>query len=266
MTATRVADPELIGSPGSARTGVPHLHISAAALTADLKPGVVHGRDSITWAALEGLRYDHAVTPAIVLAAGRSSRMGRAKATLPAGDGHTFLTRIVRTFLDAGVDDVIVVVGHEADAIAGSFAASGLPARFVVNREYDQGQLSSLLAGLDVLDRPGVAAVLVTLVDVPLVSAATVQAVIEGYRRTRAPIVRPTSGDRHGHPLLIDRSLFAALRAADPATGAKPIVRAHASAAGDIAIDDEGAFTDIDTEEDYRRTISVRPNAGADHP
>ena len=73
---------------------------------------------------------------------------------------------------------------------------SGLPARFVVNRDYDRGQLSSLLAGLDVVDRPGVAAVLVTLVDVPLVSAATVRAVIDCYRRTRAPIVRPTSRRR----------------------------------------------------------------------
>ena len=204
------------------------------------------------------------VIPAIVLAAGRSSRMGRAKATLPAGDGHTFLTRIVRTFLDADVDDVIVVVGHDADAIAASFSESGLPARFVVNRDYDRGQLSSLLAGLDVIDRPGVTAVLVTLVDVPLVSPATVRAVIDSYRRTRAPIVRPTSGDRHGHPLLIDRSIFGALRAADPSTGAKPIVRAHATAAGDIVIDDEGAFTDIDTEEDYRRTISTPGRSGGD--
>ena len=204
------------------------------------------------------------VIPAIVLAAGRSSRMGRAKATLPAGGGHTFLTRIVQTFLDAGVDDVIVVVGHDAEAIASRFSGSGLPARFVVNRDYDRGQLSSLLAGLDVLDRPGVAAVLLTLVDVPLVSAATVRAVIEAYRRTRAPIVRPTSGDRHGHPLLIDRSLFDALRAADPAAGAKPVVRAHASAAGDVAIDDEGAFTDVDTEEDYRKTITARMSGGED--
>ena len=204
------------------------------------------------------------VIPAIVLAAGRSSRMGRAKATLPAGGGHTFLTRIVQTFLDAGVDDVIVVVGHDAEAIASRFSRSGLPARFVVNRDYDRGQLSSLLAGLDVLDRPGVAAVLLTLVDVPLVSAATVRAVIEAYRRTRAPIVRPTSGDRHGHPLLIDRSLFDALRAADPAAGAKPVVRAHASAAGDVAIDDEGAFTDVDTEEDYRKTITARMSGGED--
>jgi molybdenum cofactor cytidylyltransferase len=137
------------------------------------------------------------VIPAIVLAAGRSSRMGRAKATLPTGDGHTFLTRIVQTLLDAGVDDVIVVVGHDAEAIARSFSESGLPARFVVNREYDRGQLSSLLAGLNAIDRPGVSAVLVTLVDVPLVSASTVRAVVDGYRRSRAPIVRPTSGERH---------------------------------------------------------------------
>ena len=195
------------------------------------------------------------VIPAIVLAAGRSSRMGRAKATLPAGDGHTFLTRIVQTFRDAGIDDVIVVVGHEADAIAQSFSESGLPARFVVNREYDRGQWSSMLAGLNAIDRPGVAAVLVTLVDVPLVSAATVRAVCESYRVTHAPIVRPTSGERHGHPLLIDRSVFAALRGADPTTGAKPIVRAHASPAGDIPIDDEGAFTDIDTPEEYERLL-----------
>src|SRR3954462_15668998 len=126
------------------------------------------------------------VIPAIVLAAGRSSRMGRAKATLPAGDGHTFLSRIVQTFLDAGVDDVVVVVGHDAEAIASAFSRSGLPARFVVNHEYDAGQLSSLLAGLHAVDRPGVSGVLVTLVDVPLVSAATVRAVMDSYRRTHA--------------------------------------------------------------------------------
>jgi molybdenum cofactor cytidylyltransferase len=197
------------------------------------------------------------VIPAIVLAAGRSSRMGRAKATLPLGESDTFLTRIVRTLLDAGVDDVVVVVGHEAEAIVSSFAASGLPARFAVNPEYDRGQLSSLIVGLGIVDRPGIVAALVTLVDVPLVSAATVRAVIDCYRRTRAPVVRPTSGARHGHPLLIDRALFNELRAADPAGGAKSIVRAHATAAGDLAVDDEGAFTDIDTVEDYRR---AQPN------
>jgi len=190
--------------------------------------------------------------------------MGRAKATLPLDATDTFLTRIVRTFLEAGVDDVVVVVGHEADAIVSSFSASGLPARFVVNHDYDRGQWSSLVAGLGVVDRPGVSATLMTLVDVPLVTADTVRAVLACYRRTHAPVVRPTAGSRHGHPLLVDRSLFAELRAADPAEGAKPVIRAHASAAGDIAIADEGAFRDIDTEEDYLRMISDRTSGGAE--
>ena len=192
--------------------------------------------------------------PAIVLAAGKSSRMGRPKATLPLDGGDTFLTRIVRTFADAGVEDVVVVVGHDADAIVASYAkiknVAG-PARCVDNPDYEQGQLSSLLAGLRVVDRPGVVAILMTLVDVPLVSTATVRAVIERYRNTRAPIVRPIHADRHGHPVLIDRSLFDALRHAEPSTGAKPIIRANVSAAGDVQVDDPGAFADADTPEDY---------------
>ena len=179
--------------------------------------------------------------------------MKRPKAMLPLDAGDTFLTRIVRTFLEADIDDVIVVVGAEADAIAHAFAASGLAARFVENPEFEKGQLSSLLAGLRVVDRPGVAAALVTLVDVPLVAASTVRSVVERYRRTHPPIVRPIRGTRHGHPVLIDRSLFDAIRAADPNSGAKEVVRAHASPAGDVEVDDEGAFTDIDTPEDYER-------------
>jgi molybdenum cofactor cytidylyltransferase len=195
--------------------------------------------------------------PALVLAAGRSSRIGRPKATLPLEDGETFLSRIVRTFLDAGVDDLVVVVGHHVDEIVDSLEATGLSARIVVNRNYDRGQLSSIVAGLAIVDRPGVAAALITLVDVPFVSAATVRTVLECYRRTHAPVVRPTSGTRHGHPLLIDRRLFDELRSADPASGAKPVVRAHASAAGDVPIADEGAYIDIDTEDEYRKWVRI---------
>jgi molybdenum cofactor cytidylyltransferase len=195
------------------------------------------------------------VIPAVVLAAGRSSRMGRAKATLPLGDRETFLTRIVRTLIEAGVDDVVVVVGHEAETIGAALAASNLPARIVVNRDYDRGQLSSLQAALAVIDRPGVTAALVTLVDVPLVSAETIRAVIGRYQQTRAPIVRPADGDRHGHPLLVDRSVFAELRGADPAGGAKAIIRAHASSAGEMPCTDEGAFLDVDTPDEYQALI-----------
>jgi molybdenum cofactor cytidylyltransferase len=114
-----------------------------------------------------------------------------------------------------------------------------------------------LLAGLHVVDRPGVAAALVTLVDVPFVSAATVRAVLDRYQRTHARVVRPTRGEQHGHPLLVDRSMFELLRRADPAEGAKPVIRAYATPEGDVEIGDEGAFADIDTLEEYERALSI---------
>src|SRR5438874_2973123 len=180
--------------------------------------------------------------PAIVLAAGRSSRMGRPKALLPLGRNETFLSRIIRTLHEADVNDVVVVVGHEFEPVIADLGQRGAVARFVINHEYDSGQLSSVLAGLRVIDRPGLAAALLTLVDVPLVKSSTVRAVVDHYRRTRAPIVRPVCAGRHGHPVVIDRTLFEDLRAADPQRGAKAVVRAHASAAGDLDIqDDDGA-------------------------
>jgi molybdenum cofactor cytidylyltransferase len=203
--------------------------------------------------------YDPYVIPAIVLAAGKSTRMGRLKANLPVGPvgNGTFLTRLVRTLGDAGIDDVVIVVGHEKDAVLGSFAESGLSARFVENIDHGSGQLSSLLAGLRVVDRPGVSATLVTLVDVPFVSPATVRAVIDRYHQIHAPIVRPTRNGRYGHPMLVDRALFDELRHANPVEGAKPVVRAHATRAGEVEVDDEGAFDDIDTPEEYERALSV---------
>jgi len=200
--------------------------------------------------------------PAIVLAAGTSSRMGRPKATLPLA-GETFLSRIVRTFQEAGIGDVVVVVGHQAETIIGGWPSAHAGVRFVVNPDYPNGQFSSLMRGLDAVDRAGVTASLVTLVDVPLVAASTVRAVIARYRETRAPIVRPTRGAEHGHPVLIDRSVFAALRGADPEAGAKAVVRAHASSAGDFESADAGAFRDIDTMAEYERVLAELANCTA---
>lgn len=183
--------------------------------------------------------------------------MGRLKPNLAAGAGETFLSRIVRTFNGAGVDDVVIVVGHEAAEVVSEFGRSGLPARFAFNAAYEQGQLSSLLAGLAVVDRPGVEAALVTLVDVPFVSVATVRAVVERYQETHAMVVRPTRGADHGHPLLIRRELFDVIRRADPTLGAKPLVRAYATGEGDVAIEDRGAFTDIDTEPEYEAALAT---------
>lgn len=182
--------------------------------------------------------------------------MGRLKAALPIDDQDTFLTRIVRTFDEACVADVTVVLGYEASVISLAVVRSGLSPRLVVNAGFDEGQFSSLLVGLNAIDRPEVEAMLLTLVDAPLFSAATVRAVIDRYRATRASIVRPVRGSEHGHPVLIDRSLFRALRQADPAQGAKPIVRGNVSPQGDVEVDDDGAFMDIDTAEDYERAMT----------
>lgn len=227
-------------------------HVAILALS--FNPSFLQSRNS---AILQS--YDAPVIPAIVLAAGKSSRMGRLKANLPvrAGENETFLTQIVRTLMSAGIDDVVIVLGYEMEAVLSNFRESGLSARFVENPDYASGQLSSLVAGLRVVDRPGVAATLVTLVDVPFVSEATVRAVVERYRETHARIVRPMRRGRYGHPLLVDRSLFDQLRRADPNLGAKAVVRAHATPEGDVEVDDDGAFADIDTPEEYQRALSA---------
>jgi molybdenum cofactor cytidylyltransferase len=192
---------------------------------------------------------------AVILAAGKSTRMGRSKALLPIGTGETFLTRLVATFRAAGIEDVVVVAGHEASAIVDAVERSGTGARVVVNDEYEAGQLTSVLAGLRAVESPRAAAALVTPVDVPLVAVSTVRALVERYRETRAPIVRPVRGERHGHPVLIAGAIFEELRALDLSQGANVVVRARASAEGDVVVDDEGAFADVDTPAAYESLL-----------
>ncbi|HKY21692.1 MAG TPA: nucleotidyltransferase family protein [Vicinamibacterales bacterium] len=193
--------------------------------------------------------------PGIVLAGGTSSRMGRPKALLPLGaNGETFLDRVTRTLLDAGVDEVLVVVGADAEAIR-RLAPQPPRVSFVDNPDYERGQLTSLLAALRRIDRSESSGALVTLVDAPLISAATVRMLIAAHRTSTASIVRPVSNGRHGHPVIFHCRLFDELERADPAIGAKVVVRAHATDMLEVPVDDEGAFTDIDTREDYERWI-----------
>jgi molybdenum cofactor cytidylyltransferase len=193
--------------------------------------------------------------------------MGQAKAALPLGQtGETVVSRVVRTLLDGGAPEVIVVAGAHIDAVRAAMpafaeATAGKPGRprvrVIEHLGWERGQLSSLIAGLDAIDTPLVEAALVTLVDVPLVQASTVAAVIEAWRRTRAPIVRPAAGDRHGHPVIFDRSVFADLRAADPNTGAKAVFTIHRDRIVNVEVNDAGAFEDIDTPEDYQRVVGL---------
>jgi CTP:molybdopterin cytidylyltransferase MocA len=194
---------------------------------------------------------------AIVLAAGASSRMGQPKAELPFGQtGETVLSRIVSAILTGGVPQIVVVGGAHIDAVRRAMPSREPRARVVEHGGWEQGQLSSLLAGLTAIgEQLLLEAVLVTPVDVPLVQASTVAAVLAAWRRTRAPIVRPVNGDRHGHPVIFDRAIFDDLRSADPAIGAKAVFAAHRDRVLNVEVDDPGAFEDIDTPEDYRRLM-----------
>ena len=176
---------------------------------------------------------------------------GEPKALLRIDDRDTFVTRIIRTFNEAGILDVVVVIGHEGSRVEAVARHSGLSPKVITNPAYTSGQFSSLLVGLNAVDRPDLTAVMLALVDAPLFSASTVKALVQRFEETHAPVVRAVRGDQHGHPVLIARSLFDAIRHADQSQGAKPVVRGHASAEGDVPVDDRGAFIDIDTPADY---------------
>lgn len=180
--------------------------------------------------------------------------MGQAKAALPFGQtGETVVSRVVRTLLDGGVPEVVVVAGAHIDAVRAAMPSHEPRARLIEHPGWEQGQLSSLLAGLDAIDHPLIEGVLVTLVDVPLVRSSTVAEVIKVWRRTRAPIVRPATGDRHGHPVIFDRSIFADLRSADPNAGAKAVFALHRDRIVNVEVQDAGAFEDMDTPDDYEK-------------
>jgi CTP:molybdopterin cytidylyltransferase MocA len=195
----------------------------------------------------------------VILAGGASSRMGRAKAALPCGDGRSFLSHVVATLAAAGIHPIVVVAGFHVREVREAARLESLPVEVVVNAQPERGQLSSLVTGLNALSVPPVRAAAVTPVDQPLVRVATVAALVEAYRRSHALIVRPEHAGRHGHPVILDARLFEELRAADAGAGARAVIARHASETRDVPLADPGAFEDIDTPEDYRRLVGRLP-------
>jgi molybdenum cofactor cytidylyltransferase len=183
--------------------------------------------------------------------------MGFPKALLSTQDGVPFVVAVADALTKARLGQTFVVTGREHERISAALAEArfAAPVSVVRNPDPARGQLSSLLAAMDVAVTPDTEALMVTLVDVPLLTVATVQRVAAEWRRTRAPIVRPAIGDRHGHPVIFDRRLFDELRAAPLDAGAKVVVRAHAAELLNVPVTDEGCLVDIDTPGDYRSAI-----------
>lgn len=190
--------------------------------------------------------------PGVILAAGDSARMGFPKALLHTPAGRPFAASIAATFAAAGITDIVLVTGRDHDRIADALAHERLPVspRIVRNPDPSRGQLSSLLIGIDALPADAPAAV-VTLVDVPLMTAETVRLVISEWQRTQAPIVRPAIGEQHGHPVVFARRLFQELRNAPLDVGAKAVVRTHADEIVNVPVTDAGCLVDVDTPRDY---------------
>lgn len=185
-------------------------------------------------------------------------RMGQPKAGLRvAPSGPTFAEAAVCAVRTAGVADVTVVAGAHPEAVAAALAGVQ-DVRVVVHDGWAAGQLSSLRAGLDAVDAPDLEAILVTLVDCPLVRPATVRRLIETWTGTRPPIVRPAIGERHGHPVIFDRITFADLRTAPLDVGAKAVIARWSTAIVNVAVDDHGVLADIDTPADYDAFVRER--------
>ena len=186
---------------------------------------------------------------ALILAAGRGTRMGGPKALLTL-DGETFLARVARLLFRPGVDRVTAVVGHEADRVLRE-AALPPDVATIVNLRYADGMLTSILAGLDHAEAAGADAVLVHPVDHPLVEAATVDAVVAALVQG-ATIAVPSHGGRRGHPGGFARTAWTALRGAAPDEGARGVLARHREWIEHVAAGEE-CLVGVNTNEDYEQ-------------
>ena len=185
----------------------------------------------------------------MILAAGTSSRLGEPKQLLELG-GRPLLQHAVDAAVEAGLEEVIVVLGHAADEVA---AALRLPSgvRVVVNPDFKSGQASSLRAGLRELSAECRAAVIL-LADQPGVSYETVRAVADAHREEAGPVIQATYGGRPSHPVLFDRQVWPQLEAVEGDVGARDLLVQHPEWVTAVEV---GGLPppDVDTWEDYRR-------------
>lgn len=181
----------------------------------------------------------------IVLAAGMSRRLGRPKQLLVL-DGTPIVAHVADRALASSVDDVIVVTGSRDVAIRAALADRDV--QFVHNPRFQEGQGTSLAAGIASLEDEVDAAVVV-LGDQPGVSPGVIDQAIAKRRQSGASVVMARYGHEHGHPVLFGQELFPDLRALTSDVGGREIIRAHREA---LVFVDGGADApplDVDTEE-----------------
>lgn len=205
---------------------------------------------------------------AIVLAAGRSKRMGKlkpllrfadsAEATSPREGGNdiTFLGQIISVLKLSDVDKITVVLGAEAETIRESVDLSGT--NVVINRDYQRGQLSSLIAGIRESPQD-TQALLLCLVDNPFITKEVVNKIVHTFKETNNPIIVPVFDKERGHPTLFSRSLFDELLNAPEEKGARHVLYSNEDKVFELNVSERGILIGINTEDDYKLHFGVDP-------
>ena len=200
-----------------------------------------------------------ALIAAVVLAAGLSRRMGQAKLLLPVG-GRAIVRHAVEAVRAGGVDGVWVVTGPDVEPMA--VALAGLDVQIVVNPAPEEGQASSLRAGIAALPA-AVDAALIALGDQPALAPAIIPALLAARRTSAKPIVAPRYRDGPGNPVLFKREVFPELLRLTGDQGARPVIHKEPARVEWVELD-LPMPPDVDTPGDYEK-IRATLRAG-DHP
>jgi len=201
------------------------------------------------------------VIAALILAAGRATRMGEAKVLLPLA-GRTLLAHVVAAGRASRCGTVIVVAGAHAADVRREAEAAG--AQVVDNPRYADGMATSLAAGIAALPA-GCEAAVVLLGDQPRVRADAIDRLIAAYRATGKPMVLSHYGGVSGAPALIARPLFAGVSALTGDTGARALAARWPDRVAEVALDPDEAW-DVDTPDDLARIRQALDPNGRETP
>jgi molybdenum cofactor cytidylyltransferase len=183
----------------------------------------------------------------LVLAAGRSTRMGGPNKLLATLEGTPLVRHAAKAALGAGLADVVVVTGHQSDAVKA--ALDDLGVRFAHNPDFAEGLSTSLKRGLAAFD-PDIDAVVVMLGDMPKVSSDLVARLAAAFDPTHGKhVVAPVSAGRRGNPVLWGRHFFAELGRVTGDQGGRSVLAANGEAVAEVEAGAEGVHLDLDTPE-----------------
>jgi molybdenum cofactor cytidylyltransferase len=192
----------------------------------------------------------------VILAAGKSTRMKENKLLLKL-DGETLIERVVKTAKGSSADEVIVVLGHEAEKVREQLVK--LDCKLVVNENYMRGQSESVKVGLAAV-LSSAEAVMILPADVALINAESINSVIDEHRKSKSQIVIASHEHQSGHPILLDRALFQEVSQIDEsALGLKAVINRHRSEVKYVEVGTQNVLIDIDTREEfdkYFRTLT----------